>query len=124
MKVSFVNLVFKDFAHRSEFTAFIKEHGILCVFHYLSLHASPRKHGGRVLPESDRYSDCLVRLPMYYDLPIEKVIEAIGDFMVSPCRHSRTQLSRRKPSQQLTGKPHIFSASKLSIRLITPILQT
>ena len=41
---------------------------------YLSLHKSPfykDKHDGRTLPETDRYSDCLVRLPMYYDIDAE-----------------------------------------------------
>ena len=60
----------------------MKERGILTVFHYLSLHASPfyaPKHDGRALPQSDRYSDCLVRLPMYYDLPIDEVVAAIRD---------------------------------------------
>ena len=43
----------------------------------LSLHSSPYytdKHDGRVLPECDRYADCLVRLPMFYDLTDEQVI--------------------------------------------------
>ena len=76
-------LVFKDLARRSKFIAYMKECGILTVFHYLSLHASPfysDKHDGRELPQSDRYSDCLVRLPMFYDLPIDKVVEAIRAF--------------------------------------------
>lgn len=56
----------------------LKEHGAQAVFHYLSLHSSPfyaPKHDGRVLPECDRYADCLVRLPMYYDLTEEDVRE-------------------------------------------------
>ena len=54
----------------------LKEHDVLAVFHYLSLHSSAYyldKHDGRALPECDRYADCLVRLPMYFDLPIEEV---------------------------------------------------
>lgn len=49
----------------------LKDHEVMAVFHYLSLHKSPfyqPKHDGRDLPQSDRYTDCLVRLPMYYDL--------------------------------------------------------
>jgi dTDP-4-amino-4,6-dideoxygalactose transaminase len=49
----------------------LKSKDILAVFHYLSLHKSPfylSRHTGRALPEADRYSECLVRLPMYYDL--------------------------------------------------------
>ena len=56
----------------------LKDNGILAVFHYLSLHSSPyyqNKHDGRELLECDRYADCLVRLPMYYDLKDEEVIE-------------------------------------------------
>ena len=73
-------MVFKDLATRSDFIAKLKANGILSVFHYISLHSSPYyapKHDGRALPESDRYSDCLVRLPMYYELPVEDVIAAI-----------------------------------------------
>lgn len=73
-------MVFKDLATRSDFIAKLKAKGILSVFHYISLHSSPYyapRHDGRALPECDRYSDCLVRLPMYYELPVEDVIAAI-----------------------------------------------
>ena len=56
----------------------LKDAGILSVFHYLSLHKSPYyapKHDGRRLTQCDRYSDCLLRLPMYYDLSLEDVDE-------------------------------------------------
>lgn len=49
----------------------LMEHGIMAVFHYQSLHKSSYyapKHDGRELPNCDRFSDCLVRLPLYYDL--------------------------------------------------------
>jgi len=49
----------------------LKENGVGAVFHYLSLHSSAYykdRHDGRVLPNCDRYADCLVRLPMYYEL--------------------------------------------------------
>jgi dTDP-4-amino-4,6-dideoxygalactose transaminase len=54
----------------------MKANGILAVFHYLSLHSSDYyqdKHDGRALVQCDRYADCLVRLPLYYDLTIEEV---------------------------------------------------
>jgi dTDP-4-amino-4,6-dideoxygalactose transaminase len=54
----------------------LKKSGVLAVFHYLSLHSSPyyrNKHDGRNLPECDRYTDCLVRLPFYYDLTLDNV---------------------------------------------------
>jgi dTDP-4-amino-4,6-dideoxygalactose transaminase len=53
----------------------LKKNGILAVFHYLSLHKSPyykEKHGQRELPFSDYYSDCLFRLPLFYELSEEK----------------------------------------------------
>lgn len=54
----------------------LKENGILAVFHYQSLHKSPfykGKHDGRKLPNSDKFTDCLLRLPMFYELKIEHV---------------------------------------------------
>jgi dTDP-4-amino-4,6-dideoxygalactose transaminase len=53
----------------------LKGVGVLSVFHYLSLHKSPYytdKHDGRELPISDHYSDCLLRLPMYFELSEEE----------------------------------------------------
>ncbi|MCK9157169.1 MAG: dTDP-4-amino-4,6-dideoxygalactose transaminase [Paludibacteraceae bacterium] len=69
-------LVFSDFEKRTAFIQYMKEHDILTVFHYLPLHSSAYyadKHDGRKLPQCDRYADCLVRLPMYYDLSITEV---------------------------------------------------
>jgi len=53
----------------------LKEHQILAVFHYLSLHNSAfykEQHDQRVLPWSDFYSAQLVRLPFYYELNPEE----------------------------------------------------
>lgn len=53
----------------------LKAHGVHAVFHYLSLHSSPYfadKHDGRSIPNSDRFSDCLVRLPLFYELTDEQ----------------------------------------------------
>lgn len=64
-------LVCKNLEQRTALISKMKGNNILAVFHYLSLHKSPfyqDKHDGRELPESDRYSDCLVRLPFYYEL--------------------------------------------------------
>lgn len=57
--------------HRNKLIEKLRDKGINAVFHYQSLHSSPyytQKHDGRKLPHSDRYSECLVRLPFYYDL--------------------------------------------------------
>ena len=77
-------LVFDGIGLRTEFIDFLKRNGVLSVFHYLSLHSSEFykvKHDGRALPESDRYSDMLVRLPMFYELDPSLVVEVIGRFV-------------------------------------------
>ena len=64
-------LICRNLEERTALIAKLKEAGILAVFHYLSLHSSPYytpRHDGRALPHCDRFADCLVRLPMYYEL--------------------------------------------------------
>lgn len=76
-------LVFNSLQERTALIKKLRENDILAVFHYLSLHSSEfykDKHDGRSLPECDRYADCLVRLPMYYDLTegdVNKICEII-----------------------------------------------
>lgn len=74
-------LIFTDLEKRSVFIKYMKENDVLTVFHYLSLDSSPYyadKHDGRELPQCNRYADCLVRLPMYYELKIEQVKHIAG----------------------------------------------
>lgn len=69
-------LVCDSLKTRSGLLSLLKENQVLAVFHYLSLHRShfySNKHDGRDLPNSDHYSDCLVRLPLYYELRDEQV---------------------------------------------------
>ena len=69
-------LVLPSLEARTALIKYLKENGVGAVFHYLSLHSSEyykARHDGRQLPECDRYADCLVRLPMFYDLKIEEV---------------------------------------------------
>ncbi len=79
-------LVCQDLQQRTELLALLKEQGIHAVFHYQSLHKSPYfydKHDGRDLPQSDRYTDCLIRLPLYFELSqvdIQKVCTSILGF--------------------------------------------
>ncbi|GAA0880891.1 dTDP-4-amino-4,6-dideoxygalactose transaminase [Algoriphagus jejuensis] len=68
-------LLFADHSRRTDFAARLKQSGILAVFHYQSLHRSamakkyfPEQYL-RNLPHADRFSDCLLRLPMFYELP-------------------------------------------------------
>jgi dTDP-4-amino-4,6-dideoxygalactose transaminase len=61
---------------RTALIAKLKSDGVGAVFHYLSLHSSPyylEKHDGRELTNCDMFAECLVRLPMYYELEIEDV---------------------------------------------------
>ncbi len=64
-------IVCRSIEERTGLMEFLKEKKIGAVFHYLSLHKSPfyqDKHDGRALPYADHYTDCLLRLPLYYEL--------------------------------------------------------
>lgn len=69
-------LVFPTETIRTAVANKLKEHGILAVSHYISLHSSPyyhNKHNGRKLPNSDRFTNCLLRLPMFFELSFEEI---------------------------------------------------
>lgn len=70
-------IVCRSLDERSALIKYLKEHEVLSVFHYLSLHKSDYylKHytDRPELPNCDRYADCLVRLPMFYELTDEQV---------------------------------------------------
>ena len=54
----------------------LKVNNINSVFHYQSLHSSPFykfKHDLRELPNSDKFSDRLIRLPLYYELNRQRI---------------------------------------------------
>ncbi|MEQ1798597.1 MAG: dTDP-4-amino-4,6-dideoxygalactose transaminase [Lacibacter sp.] len=78
-------VVCKSLAHRTEMIDKLKKQDVFPVFHYLSLHNSdfyiPQREN-RALPESDRYSNCLLRLPFYYELGSSDV-EFICNLLVS-----------------------------------------
>ena len=64
-------------AQRATIISYLESHGIMAVFHYQSLHNSSYykdKHDGRQLSNSDYFSNHLLRLPLYFDLEVEKVI--------------------------------------------------
>jgi dTDP-4-amino-4,6-dideoxygalactose transaminase len=79
-------LVLDGLERRTQLMAFLKARGIAAVFHYQSLHQGPYfagKHRGGALPHSDRYSDCLLRLPLWSDLSEsdqDLVIQAVLDY--------------------------------------------
>ena len=74
-------LVLESTEQRTRLIDFLKSRNVYAVFHYQSLHKShyfEHKHDGRELPNSDLYSENLVRLPMYYDLSVPQI-----DFVIS-----------------------------------------
>jgi dTDP-4-amino-4,6-dideoxygalactose transaminase len=78
-------IVYQSLNCRSNAIAAAKDKGFLPVFHYLSLHKSPFYSGlnqSADLPNSDRYSDCLLRLPFYYTIKQEEQ-DAIIDLLIS-----------------------------------------
>lgn len=62
----------KNLEERTKFIAYLKEHDILSVFHYIPLHSAPagqkfgRFHGDEIFTTKE--SERLARLPMYYGL--------------------------------------------------------
>lgn len=79
-------LICDSLATRSALIAHLKSKDIHAVFHYLSLNKSDfylKDNVEKILPNSDCFTDTLVRLPFYYDLNNEeqqKVIQAIKEF--------------------------------------------
>ena len=69
-------IVCRNLEQRTRLIDFLKTHGIMATFHYLPLHKSTYyhdRHDGRPLPNTERFSDCLVRLPMYYEMSLSDV---------------------------------------------------
>ena len=72
----------KDLEERTELISFLKENGILSVFHYIPLHSAPAGLKYGEFRGKDEYttkeSERLARLPMYYGLQMEQV-----DYIIS-----------------------------------------
>ena len=79
-------LVCPSLVWRTEFIEHLKQKCILSVFHYLSLHESPYykdKYTGEPLIHADKFTNCLVRLPLFYELSGEEmtyIIDSIRNF--------------------------------------------
>ena len=74
-------IVCRNAEDRQNLIEYLKENKVNAVFHYLSLHKSPfyaQKYTGGPLVNSDHYSDCLIRLPMFYELTEEDVSRIYG----------------------------------------------
>lgn len=76
----------KDAGKRDDLIDHLKKYGIQSVFHYFPLHSSPYfqdKHDGRSLPNTQNFSDCIIRLPFYYSLKsrqIRYIVDKIKQF--------------------------------------------
>lgn len=70
-------VVCRNLEERTQLIKYLKDNGVLAVFHYLSLHLSEyyTKNNEEIpnLPECDRYADCLVRLPLFYELSDDEI---------------------------------------------------
>jgi len=80
-------IVLEDEKTRNGLIDYLKERGILAVFHYLSLHLSPigRKMGYKegMLPITESICGRLLRLPFYYEITQQEqkeVVSTITDF--------------------------------------------
>ncbi len=79
-------MITRSLDERTALIAHLKTLNIFPVFHYLSLHTSPYyadRHDGRPLPWADLYTDCLLRLPLFYELTEDlqqRVIDGILAF--------------------------------------------
>lgn len=79
-------VICRNYEERTALIKFMKEKDIHPVFHYLSLNKSEYflKYNKEVnIPNSDQFTDCLVRLPFYYELSEEEqntIIRSINYF--------------------------------------------
>jgi dTDP-4-amino-4,6-dideoxygalactose transaminase len=87
-------VVCQSLQERTALTQALKERQIGATFHYLSLHKSPyykSMHDGTELPMSDRYTDCLLRLPLYPGLKDDEfkhIVHSIKEFYNASSRKS------------------------------------
>lgn len=72
---------------RTRLMNYLKDNGVQTTFHYLPLHSSAyaMEHYADIpeLPQCDKYGNCLVRLPLYYELTLEEarhIAQLIIDF--------------------------------------------
>ncbi len=75
-------IITRSLKERIELTQFLKDQDIMAVFHYVPLHSSPAgKLYGRTngtLEVTERVSDCLLRLPLYYEMKDDDVHSVTG----------------------------------------------
>jgi len=75
-------IVCRNLSQRTELIEYLRRRHVMAPFHYLPLHRSPfysDKHDGRPLPNAERFSDCLLRLPLYYELSMSDIEYIAGE---------------------------------------------
>jgi dTDP-4-amino-4,6-dideoxygalactose transaminase len=81
-------LVLNNPDDRNTMIEYLRQNNIHAVFHYQSLHKSQfylRSNPQIVLPNTENYSDCLLRLPFFYDLTeeqIDYILEKIHSYFI------------------------------------------
>ena len=77
----------RDLEQRTRLISWLKEHGVMSVFHYIPLHSAPAgRRFGRFCGEdvyTTKESERLLRLPMFYNLreeDVDKVIRTVHEF--------------------------------------------
>jgi dTDP-4-amino-4,6-dideoxygalactose transaminase len=70
-------LICNDLNTRTKIIENLKKENIHAVFHYLSLHSSKKSseiNKNKIMVNSDRYTNCLLRLPLYYEMDTSDVL--------------------------------------------------
>ena len=71
----------KDLEERTKLSQFLKENGVLAVFHYVPLHSAPAGIKFGRFNGEDRFttkeSERLLRLPLYYNLKEEDLLTVV-----------------------------------------------
>lgn len=80
-------LKLQDIEDRTDFIEYLKEKGVMAVFHYIPLHTSPAGLAFGRFSGSDQWttqeSECLVRLPLFYNMDeaeLDHIIKAVLAF--------------------------------------------
>lgn len=81
-------IVFNNYEERTRVIQYLKEKDIHPVFHYLSLNKSDfflANNPEIDIPHADHFTDCLLRLPFYYELSEteqDRIIELINSYFI------------------------------------------
>ncbi|GGQ33901.1 dTDP-4-amino-4,6-dideoxygalactose transaminase [Shewanella litoralis] len=80
-------LICESLEQRTSIISYLKDNDISSVFHYLSLHSSEfylEEYEGAELSNADKFTDRLLRLPLYYELSftdVDYICQVIGSFL-------------------------------------------